>query len=1388
MYNFTFLIFLIAVSSHVLHAQPGLVGYYSFCNCNANDNSGFGNHGILNGNPTCVPGQREDGFLFNQNPGSNGCGQPGGEYVQLPPLGAIWGGGFTVCAWVRFDLVSYYERIIDFGNGSGDSGGMPIWFGREGSSNNLTLESWINSNGTTNRTLGRLVAPNAITNGSIEYYCATISGDTMRIYVNGVLKAEKKGHPILNVSRSRNFIGRSNWCSNDPDFKGFMDEVRIYNRALTEAEINNLYLETPTFSAYQNPVFSGTQVQLQAQGGIAYEWSPGTSLNDSTISNPIATPYDTTTYTCQVTQADGCVFTDSLSIAVLNMPTCYSICTGSLGENIFPNGDFGSGVPNILPTDPGLAPGYIYTLNPPPNDGYYCIANNTTPWGSFAANAWIDIEDNGPEPNGYMMVVNASYQPGLFYQKTVDVCENTPYEFSIDVISLIFSTFPDKIRPNISFLIDGISVCETGDIAPDEQWHTARFSFITAPGQTTTTLALRNNAPGGNGNDLAIDNISFRTCGPLVTVPSEVNFCNGMPATLHAVLANSPYANTVYQWQRLLNGVWEDVPDADSDSLEILNPVDGSVFRLLAASALPNLSMPNCRIVSETVQLKRLPDLIVNTTAQDVSCSGGSNASASAATFTGASPYEYAWESGESTPGIGNLSVGTYLVTVTDALGCVGVGSVTISEPPLLTTSIASTNISCFGSTGGEVTVAANGGVAPYSYSWSNGETNSTIANLMAGDYLVTITDANACAVSASVTLTEPPLLASSSTTTDVSCFGSNDGNASVSVDGGVAPFGYLWSNGQTNAANTNLSPGVYQVTFTDALGCTGVASLAVSEPPLLTANATATEVSCFGGTEGMAMASVSGGVSPYSFVWSNGQTNAAVSNLSAGVYAYSATDAKGCVVTDTISIAQPPQLSVNTSAVDLSCHGNADGLANATASGGVGPYGFIWSNGQTGALGQNLAAGTYTVTVTDQNGCSSVASVTVIQPLAIQLNVSTISVSCHGAADGTVVANLNGGTHPYAYQWDNGVLGPTNSNLSAGTYSVTATDAHGCTLTAQAAVVQPTALVSDVNAEDLACNGTSTASVSVTVTGGTVPYSFHWNIGANTPQIENLPMGSYTLSITDANGCSLTVSAQINEPPPLLLQTIKTNIRCFGDKNGTLSAIPSGGTPPYVLQWSNGQMTAEIDGLEPGIYTLSITDAMGCSTSTSENLAEPVLQTVHLGLDLVLQLGDIVDLTAIVNIPPSEVMDYTWSGSGDSLQCTDCNTYSFQPTGSGCQQVLVRSKKGCIAADTVCYRISPRRRVYAPNVFTPNGDGSNDFFTIFSDDGVKQILSLKIFNRWGGQVYQANNIKTNDETRGWDGTFKGQELNIDVFVWVAQIEFIDGEIIQMSGDVTLVR
>lgn len=321
----------------------GIVGYYSFCGCNANDHSGNENHGALTGAPACIEGISGEGFQFNQNAGVNDCGQIGGEYVRLPTLGAIWENGISICAWVQYENIAYYERIVDFGNGDGDSGGMPIWFGREGNSDNLALESWISADANLNRTTGRLVAVNAITNGQIEFYCGTIEGDSMKIYVNGELVASKKGNPILNVERSNNFIGRSNWCSFDPDFKGFMDEVRVYNRALSAEEIRQLYNSPFLLASSDTTICQGESIQLNIQGGATYEWSPAASLNSSIVPNPIASPDTTTKYSCKIFFPDGCSITEEILVKVHTITqeeiTAY-ICPGESFEGYSTSGTY----------------------------------------------------------------------------------------------------------------------------------------------------------------------------------------------------------------------------------------------------------------------------------------------------------------------------------------------------------------------------------------------------------------------------------------------------------------------------------------------------------------------------------------------------------------------------------------------------------------------------------------------------------------------------------------------------------------------------------------------------------------------------------------------------------------------------------------------------------------------------------------------------------------------------------------------------------------------------------------------------------------------------------------------------------------------------------------
>ncbi len=290
---------------------------------------------------------------------------------------------------------------------------------------------------------------------------------------------------------------------------------------------------------------------------------------------------------------------------ILLAKACFSqTCTGSLGENIFIEGDFGSGPENFLLVDPGIAPGYTYTVNPPPQDGLYSITNSTSRWSNIFP-TWLEIEDNSDDPNGYMMVVNASLAPGLFYDQLVEgLCENTLYLFSADIINMIQVGVNDHIQPNVSFLIDNAVAFSSGQIPQDASWHRYGFTFTTAPGQTSVQLSLQNNAPGGFGNDLALDNISFQPCGPEAFILPETiaNVCeDGDPISLEATVIGEQYQSPQFQWQLSIDQglTWSDIDGATDGTYTHADLSSGYYhYRFLLANDLANLDNQRCRVIS----------------------------------------------------------------------------------------------------------------------------------------------------------------------------------------------------------------------------------------------------------------------------------------------------------------------------------------------------------------------------------------------------------------------------------------------------------------------------------------------------------------------------------------------------------------------------------------------------------------------------------------------------------------------------------------------------------------------------------------------------------------------------------------------------------------------
>ncbi|WP_175460295.1 MBG domain-containing protein [Flavobacterium frigoris] len=604
----------------------------------------------------------------------------------------------------------------------------------------------------------------------------------------------------------------------------------------------------------------------------------------------------------------------------------------------------------------------------------------------------------------------------------------------------------------------------------------------------------------------------------------------------------------------------------------------------------------------------------------NVSCNGGSNGAATVNPATGGvGGYTYNWTpgnpTGDGTTSVSGLTAGTWTCMVTDANGCTKSQNFTVTQPTAITATTSQTNVSCNGGSNGSATVATSGGTAGYTYSWApTGGTAATATGLSAGPYTVTITDANACTATKNFTITQPStLLATAISQTNVSCNGSATGSATVVPSGGTAGYTYSWApSGGTAATASGLYAGTYTVTITDANACTATTTFIITQPSALVATAISqTNVSCNGGSNGSATVAASGGTAGYTYSWSpSGGTAATATGLSAGTYTVTITDANACTATKNFIVTQPSAITATTSQTNVSCNGGSNGSATVSASGGTAGYTYSWSpSGGTAATATGLSAGTYTVTITDANACTATKNFIVTQPSAITATTSQTNVSCNGGSNGSASVTVSGGTPGYTYSWSpSGGTAATATGLVAGAYTVTITDANGCTATNNFTVTQATAITATTSQTNVACNGGSNGSASVTVSGGTPGYTYSWSpSGGTASAATGLVAGAYTVTVTDANGCTATNNFTITQPTAITASTSQTNVACNGGSNGSASVGVSGGTPGYTYSWSpSGGTAAAATGLAAGNYTVTITDANGCTITRSFTVTQP--------------------------------------------------------------------------------------------------------------------------------------------------------------------------------------
>ncbi|MBC7744112.1 MAG: SprB repeat-containing protein, partial [Flavobacterium sp.] len=676
----------------------------------------------------------------------------------------------------------------------------------------------------------------------------------------------------------------------------------------------------------------------------------------------------------------------------------------------------------------------------------------------------------------------------------------------------------------------------------------------------------------------------------------------------------------------------------------------------------------------------------------NVKCSGDSNGSINVNGNGGTAPYTYSWSNGSTTPNLNSMPAGTYSVVITDLKGCLfSINNIIITQPTLpLTGSTIITEVLCYGANTGSIDLSVTGGTTPYRYIWSSGQQTQDIINLPAGIYEVTIIDANNCRVVQSLSVAQPNAPISVSTSvSNVLCFGGATGSVTVSSSGGTGPYIVRWSTGEETPTRTNLSAGIYMGQVIDANGCSSAFTVRINEPGILSVNINSTENLCAGNNTASADALVTGGTAPYSYAWSNGETTSGISNLLAGSYSVTVTDANNCVSSSaTLIITDPAPIAISISQTDINCYGNNSGAISISVTGGSGSYFYEWSNGSTAQNISSLAAGTYSVTVFDTNGCTKLSGViTLIQPAApLLLTAIKQNVNCYNGSDGSISLTASGGTAAYTFLWADGNTSPNRTGLAYGLYSVVVTDASGCTYPLNVQIYQPNPLVVSFNKSDASCFGESTGFIQLNVSGGSPSYTYSWKKDASAitnPDLNALSAGVYEVTVTDSKNCNSVITTITIGQPAAALSIILTKVKdvsCNGASDGELSINTLGGTAAYSYTWTkNGIAIVEpaSNSLSAGTYTVTVTDINGCSnTSASLIISEPAVLVASASSGQIVCNGNTTTVTA------SAV-----GGTASYLYRIDGGVYQssalFSGISAGAHTITAKDQNGCTASYT---------------------------------------------------------------------------------------------------------
>lgn len=685
-----------------------------------------------------------------------------------------------------------------------------------------------------------------------------------------------------------------------------------------------------------------------------------------------------------------------------------------------------------------------------------------------------------------------------------------------------------------------------------------------------------------------------------------------------------------------------------------------------------------------------------NHNGESISCPDALDGEMEAFPVNGFGAYTYLWDHGPATKAVTGLGQGTYAVTVTDDYGCSTRSELLISDPAtmqldLTKTSYNGSDLSCHNDADGEIQLNVLNGIAPYSYTWSEGSTSQNITGLVAGDYSVTVKDQNNCFQTNIITINNPPPLTLDlqhpidRNGFDISCNGLADGSARAFVEGGTAPYSYLWSGGQTTETILGQSAGAYTVQVHDANNCPNSGSITLVEPPSLQViPGVDNTVSCFGGTDGQISLTGTGGAGGYSY--SLGGVTYQPSNvfegLDIGTKNMFIRDENGCITSTVETMTQPDAIAINfQNIIDAKCN-DPVGSAQAVVVGGNGDYSYSWfddASGQpmnTGEMLMNAIASVYRVDVLDAKNCaaSEVVAVSSIGGAIFEVE-NIVGVTCYGFDDGSAEINVTSGIAPYTYAWSDGQTLPAASALKAGNYFATVTDGLGCRTIKPLVISSPAPLTSVYSKTLPNCVGDCDGAITATANGGTIPYQFEWtSLLQTSATVVGLCKGDYGIRITDAKNCLLEEMVNLPDPETLQILADITRPICLGRCDGSIEVRGLGGTGPYQFQWQDGPTGSSYSTICPGDYNVTMTDAHGCTTVETKTLLPGDPLPIDLGGEATLCVGQSQTLD-----PGNNWAVVSWASSSGFISSSTIITI----TDPGSYYIEAIDAIGCIGLDT---------------------------------------------------------------------------------------------------------